>query len=279
MLGLGLGIPFDLLVICLNALSVMRPTRVLAIATNVFREVIRDRVLYLLVLFGLVMAAASRLLPEVSSVAAEKILVDLGLAAIAILGVGVAVFVGTGLINKEIEKRTVLVLLAKPMGRGEFIVGKHLGLSAVLAVLVGAMGLIFFALMALSRITVPMGTIGVALGFELLQLVLLTAIALTFGVATSSLLATMLSLGLYLIGNLSPDLVKLAKLTQNESLQQVIHSLYLVLPDFSRLNLRNEAVYGVLPPLPELLTSGLYGLLYTGLCLGMATVLFSRREF
>jgi Cu-processing system permease protein len=257
----------------------MRPARVFAIATNVFREVIRDRVLYLLVLFGLLMTGTSRLLPEVSSVASDKILVDLGLAAIAVLGVVVAVFVGTGLINKEIEKRTVLVLLAKPMGRGEFIVGKHLGLSAVLAVLVGGMGVMFFVFMALNHITVPMVTIVGALGFEFLQLVLLTAIALTFGVAMSSLLATLLSLGLYLIGNLSPDLVKLAKLTQNEGLQQMIHSLYLVLPDFSRLNFRNEAVYGLLPPAPELLTSGLYALFYTSLCLGLATLLFARREF
>lgn len=253
--------------------------RIGVIAANVFREVIRDRVLYLLGLFALLLVGASRLLPEVASVAANKILVDVGLAAIALLGVIVAVFVGTGLVNKEIEKRTVLVLVAKPMSRAELIVGKHWGLSAVLLVLVAAMGGIYFAVLGVSQIAVPVGSIVVALGFTWLELSLLTAIALVFGVSTSSLLATLLSLGMYLIGNLSPDLVKLAKITDNPGLQQVVQGLYLVLPDFSRLNWRNDAVYGILPPFQELVINGVYAVLYAVFLLVVASFIFQRREF
>ncbi|MEL6385042.1 MAG: ABC transporter permease subunit, partial [Cyanobacteria bacterium J06626_18] len=113
----------------------MSLSRVWVIASNVFKEVIRDRVLYLIVLYAVLLFAVSGLLPEVAAGAQDKITLDLGLAGIHLLGLIVTVFVGTSLINKEIEKRTVLVLIAKPVSRLEFIIGKHLGLSAVLAVL------------------------------------------------------------------------------------------------------------------------------------------------
>ena len=110
--------------------------RIWAIATNGFREVIRDRILYLIGLFALLMIAAAQLLPQVAATTENKILLDFGLASASFLGVIVAIFVGTSLINKEIEKRTVLVLIPKPVSRAEFIIGKHLGLSGVLGVLV-----------------------------------------------------------------------------------------------------------------------------------------------
>ena len=114
--------------------------RIWAIAANSFREVIRDRILYFIGFFALLMAFAWRLLPEIAVGTHEKIFLDLGLAAIGLLGVIVAVFVGTGLINKEIDKRTILVLIPKPLSRAEFILGKHLGLSGVLAVMLGNVG-------------------------------------------------------------------------------------------------------------------------------------------
>jgi len=118
--------------------------RIFVIATNVFREVVRDRILYIIGFYGILLAAAIRLLPEVAATTEDKIFLDFGLAAMSLLGLIVAVFVGTGLVNKEIEKRTVLVLIAKPISRGEFT-GKHLGLSAVLALLVAAMTAIYLA--------------------------------------------------------------------------------------------------------------------------------------
>jgi ABC-type transport system involved in multi-copper enzyme maturation permease subunit len=129
-------------------------SRIVVIARNVFLEVIRDRILYLIAIFALVMVAASFLLPEVSAGAQDKITLDLGLAGIHLLSVIVAVFVGTGLVNKEIEKRTVLVLIAKPVSRAEFLIGKHLGLSAVLAVLIAALAAIFLAVVAVNGIRV-----------------------------------------------------------------------------------------------------------------------------
>jgi ABC-type transport system involved in multi-copper enzyme maturation permease subunit len=259
----------------------VRLGRILVVAVNVFREVIRDRVLYLIGVFALLFVAAAALLPEVAAGTEDKILQDLGLAAIALLSLVIAVFVGTGLVNKEIEKRTVFVLIAKPISRVEFIVGKHLGLTVVLAVLVAAMMLIYLAVLSFYQVPYPLGSTLLAAVYLLLELSLITAVAILFGVFTSSLLATLLTFAVYLMGHFSQDLVELGNLSENPGIQRVTQALYLVLPDLSRLNLKNQAIYGsaaLSAPL-ELLSHAAYGLLYTVLLLAIASLLFSRREF
>jgi ABC-type transport system involved in multi-copper enzyme maturation permease subunit len=257
----------------------MNVGRIWAVASNGFREVIRDRVLYLIGFFALLLIIAMRLLPELATTTSDKMVIDFGLAAIEILGAIVAVFVGTGLINKEIEKRTVLVLIAKPLSRAEFILGKHLGLSGVLGVLVFTMAVIYLVVLSLGKIDYPIGSILLSNLFLFLELCLITAVALVFGVFTSSLLATMLSFGVYLMGNLSRDLVELGNLSKNSTIQAMTEGLYLVLPDLSRLNLKNEAVYGILPSAMTLLSNGVYALFYTTILLAIAILLFSRRQF
>ncbi|WP_017297007.1 ABC transporter permease [Nodosilinea nodulosa] len=256
-------------------------SRVGVIAHTVFLEVIRDRILYLVALFALLMVMARLLLPGIAAGAENKMLIDLGLAAIHLLSVVVAVFVGTGLINKEIEKRTVLVLIAKPVSRAEFIVGKHLGLTAVLAVLIAALGLVFLLVLGASGVSLSLGSILIALGFMTLEAALLVAVAILFGVFTSSLLATLLTFAVYLMGHLSKDMVAFGQLSDSPAVQRLTNTLYLVLPDLERLNLRNTAAYGMelLPSVTVLLGHALYGVLYTGLLLAIASLIFSRRQF
>ncbi len=253
--------------------------QVWTIASNGFREVIRDRILYLIGFFALLLVLAWRILPEVAATTENKMLIDFGLAGIDVLGVVVAIFVSTGLINKEIEKRTVLILIPKPVNRAQFIIGKHLGVSAVLAVLIVAMTTIYLILLSFSRINYPLGSILISTLYLFLQLSLIAAVGLLFGVFTSSLLAALLSFGIYFMGNLSPDLVELGNLSRNSNIQALTQGLYLVLPDLSRLNLKNDAVYGLLPSPLTLLANGLYGLFYTVLVLAIAILIFSRREF
>jgi ABC-type transport system involved in multi-copper enzyme maturation permease subunit len=253
--------------------------RILVIIANVFREVIRDRVLYLVAIFAIFFVACTRLLPEVAAGTEDKMLLDVGLAAMSLLGLVIAVFIGTGLVNKEIEKRTVLVLIAKPISRIEFIVGKHLGLSAVLIVLVAAMTALYMAILSFSQVSYPIGSILVSSIYLFLQLSLITAVAIAFGVFTSSILATLLTFAVYLMGNFTRDLVALGKLSKNPAIENITRYLYLVLPDLSRLDLKNQAVYGQLPSIDVLLANAVYGMLYTILLLAIATLIFSRREF
>jgi ABC-type transport system involved in multi-copper enzyme maturation permease subunit len=253
--------------------------RIWAVASNTFREVMRDRIFFILVFYAVLMVAASRLLPEIAAGAHEKIITDVGPAIASILGVVVAVFVGTNLINKEIEKRTVFVLVTKPINSAEFIFGKHLGLSAVLAILVAGMSVIYLLMLKFSQIEFQLLPLILTSGFLFLELSLITAAALLFGVFTSSILATLLTFSLYIVGHLSEGMVKLAGVTKNPSFQKMTDNLYLVLPDLSRLDLKNDAVYGVVPTADVLWINAGYAIVYTVALLVVTTVVFSRREF
>ena len=257
----------------------MNPVRIGVIAHNVFREVIRDRILYLVGIFALFLLSANYILPEVASIATHKILMDSGLAAIALISLLVTIFVGTGLINKEIEKRTMIVLMAKPVSRTELILGKHLGLTAVVSLLVTIMVVLLVAALSWNQVDYSITAIVLTNLFLILQLSLLVAIALLFGVSTSSLLANLLTFGAFLVGQFSPDLLRLIKLTENETLQRLAKYLYLVLPDLSRLNYRTVAVYDALPDTTTLVLNAGYGILYTLVMLSLTLFIFSRRQF
>lgn len=250
-------------------------------ATNVFWEVVRDRILYVIGFYALMLVTAVRFLPEVAATTEDKMFLDLGLAAMEILSLLAAVFIGTGLVNKEIEKRTVLVLIAKPISRTDFIASKHLGLSAVLALLIATMTAIYLSLLSFQNISYSSISITLAAIFLFLEMSLIAAAAITFGVFTSSVLATMLTFAVYLMGHLSPDILKLGRLSNNPSVERITQGLYLFLPDLSRLDLKNGAVYGseLLPNLTTLIANAGYGLLYTILLLAIATLIFSRRQF
>lgn len=255
-------------------------TRVAVIAANVFREVFRERALYLLGFYAVALLLASRLLPELSAgMTDRKILSDVGLAGMHILGLVLAVFVGTNLVNKEIEKRTLLVLMAKPVSRTEFLVGKHVGLSAVIAVLLAAMTAVYIMLMEALKVSYSVKATVVAVSFMGLLLSLMCAVAIGFGSMMSSLLATLMTVAVYFVGTLSGDVVALGKLTQNPTIERMTQIFYLVVPDFSRLDLKNQAVYNILPSSDQLLQNAGYGLLYIVLVLTVSSLLFSAREF
>jgi ABC-type transport system involved in multi-copper enzyme maturation permease subunit len=253
--------------------------RIWAIAANGFREVIRDRILYFIGFFALLMAFALRLLPEIAVGTHQKIFLDLGLAAIGLLGVMVAVFVGTGLINKEIDKRTILVLIPKPLSRAEFILGKHLGLSGVLAVMLGVMLVIYLLMLLGMKVSFQPLPLIVSVFYLGLELILIAAVAIAFGVFTSSIIATLMTFGVYLMGHISKDLIQLGIISKNPNILAITKNIYLILPDLERLNFRNEAVYGLLPSADVLIANALYSLVYTGLLLGISILIFSRRQF
>ena len=257
----------------------MSIVRIWAIALNGFREVIRDRILYVLAFFAIFQAGAMRFLPAISAGAHRKIFLDLGLASIALLSSVIAIFVGTGLINKEIEKHTVLVLIPKPISNSEMIVGKHLGLTAVLAVIVAVMTLALLAFLSLADVSYSLGPLLVSQLFLLIELALLVAVALTLGCFTSSTLATLLSFGVYIMGHLSKDILELGKISSNATVEQVTRILYLILPNLERFNLKNEIVYSILPSTSDLLINAAYGAAYTTFLLAIAILLFSKRQF
>jgi ABC-type transport system involved in multi-copper enzyme maturation permease subunit len=262
-----------------QTISKMSLIRIWAVSSNVFREVVRDRILFVIGFYAVLMLAACHILPEISGPVQEKILLDFGTASSSLLGVVIAIFVGTNLINKEIEKRTVFVIITKPVSSLEFILGKHLGLSAVLAILVAGMTVIYLVMLSFARVNYELVPLLLTQFFLFIELALLTAAALLFSVFTSSILAILLTSSLYLVGHLSEGMVKLAGITKNPGFQQLTDNLYLILPDLSRLDLKNDAVYGLIPQADTLFLNFGYAVIYTAVLLMLTTLIFSRRQF
>lgn len=259
----------------------MNVNRIIAVSNNSFREVVRDRIFYIIGFYTVILGIAVSLLPQLAAATEDKMFLDLGLAVMSTLGLIIAVFLGTGLVSKEIEKRTILMLIAKPVSRNEFIIGKYLGLSTVLALLITAMTIIYTIFLEVNNISYSAVSIAINAIFLILQLSLISAIAITFGVFTGSILATALTFAVYLMGNITQDLLKQARTSENPGLEQITQGLYLVLPDLSRLDLKNEAVYGLsaLPDTTTLITNAGYCLLYSAMLLAIAALIFSRKEF
>ncbi|MBD2137724.1 ABC transporter permease subunit [Anabaena sp. FACHB-1237] len=259
----------------------MNVMRTFVMGKNVFKEVIRDRIVYIIGFYAIILAVAFHAIPEFSATSADKIFLDFGLATMNIIGLIVAIFIGTGLVNKEIEKRTILVLIAKPISRSEFIASKYFGLSAVITVLITAMTIIYVGFLLIGKISYPFTSILLAVLFLILQLSLITAVAVALGVFTSSLIATALTFAVYLMGTITKDLVALGKLSGSQGIMQMTQGLYLILPDLSRLDLKNDAVYGIqaLPDFMTLTINAGYGLIYSFMLLALAILIFLKREF
>jgi Cu-processing system permease protein len=248
------------------------------IAWNTFRENLRDKILYNLLFFALLVIGLSVLLGDFTIAEQKKIVTDMGLAAINLVGVIIAIFVGIGLVSKEIERRTVYTIMARPIRRASFIVGKYLGLGLTLLVNVLVMLVVFLVTLWMDQAPIH-GTLLQAVQLIFIELLVVTAVALLFSTFTSSTLSAILTLALYVIGHLTADLKGLAAKSQSETVKAVIAGLYYLCPNLEVLNIKGQAAQGVTVSLSyELLASG-YGLAYAALLISAACMVFQRRDF
>jgi len=255
--------------------------RITAIARNAFREAVRDRVLYNLVLFVLLLTAASIFIGELSGGQERKVIVDLGLSAMLLFGVFIAIFVGVGLVYKEIERRTIYAVFSKPVGRGEFLVGKYLGLCLTLLVnvLVMAVG-VSLALLYVNGGWDPLiPTIWPAVLLIYIELMLLTAVALLFSSFSSPALSALLTFLVFVIGHFSADLKALAASMGSDSARGLFTGLYYVLPNLANYSFITPAAHGHAPAAGFVFAAALYALVYITVILAAATLVFSRRNF
>jgi ABC-type transport system involved in multi-copper enzyme maturation permease subunit len=255
--------------------------RMSAIARNTFREAVRDRVLYNLVLFVLLLTAASIFIGELSGGQERKIIVDLGLSAMLLFGMFIAIFVGVGLVYKEIERRTIYAVFSKPVGRGEFLIGKYLGLCLTLLVNVLVMGVgVSLALLYVSRGWDPLlPKLWPAVFLIYLELMLLTAVALLFSSFSSPALSALLTFLTFVIGHFSTDLKTLASALGSTGARWLFTALYYLLPNLSNYSFITPAAHGHTPPAGFVLATALYALVYISVILAAATLIFSRRNF
>ena len=248
------------------------------IALNTFKEAKRDRVLYLLFFFAAVCIVFSRVLAILTVGDRVKIIKDVGLASISLFGVLMAILMGTGLVYKEIDKKTIFTLLSKPIHRAQFILGKYLGLVLTLFIMTVLMAAIFLAVLFFHtfRVEWPMLT---AILFIFLELMLITAVAILFSTFSTPILSSIFSLSFYLIGHLSWGLETLIKKMKTGTGRTLARALYTFLPDLENFNFKTEVVHGLPIPPKIFVYSTLYGVFYAAFILGLAIWVFRKRDF
>lgn len=252
--------------------------RIAIIALNTFRETLRDKILYNLVFFGLLLIGSSVLLSTLTMGEQAKIIQDLGLASIELFGTFIAIFVGIGLVSKEIEKRTIYSIIAKPIPRYLFLLGKYSGLALTLLVNIAIMAAGFFLTLVVSGVGLDPALLK-AIGLIFVELLVITSVAIMFSTFTTPTLSATFTLAIYVIGHLTDDLRILGGKLQNDLTKGVLDGLYYVLPNLDFFNVKGEAVHGI-PIKPSYLVSTVaYGVAYSAAVLVLACLIFQRRDF
>ncbi len=253
--------------------------RIGVIAFNTFREAVRDRVLYNLIVFALIMIGASLLLGQITIGVERQLLINLGLTSISIFGMLIAIFIGIGLVSKEIDKRTLYTMLTRPVRRWEFILGKFFGLVITLVVNAAFMTIGFFiALLYLMHGFQRSDlSILVAIYFILLQLMIVTAIALVFSSFSTPIESAVLTFAFFVVGSFSEDLRGFAEAAKGTSHYFALGMSYII-PNFSALNVIAPVAHGN-PVSPQLvLVNSLYAFTYAGAAVCLASLIFQNRN-
>ena len=251
-----------------------------AVALNTFREAVRDRVLYNLVFFALLMMAAAIAVGQISVGIEQTVIVSLGLSAISVIGLLISIFIGVALVSKEMDKRTLYALLAKPVWRWEFLLGKFAGLVLTLAVNTAAMalGLLLVMIYVKHALERSDAVVLVAVYFILLKLALIVALALLFSCFTTPLLAILFTVGLYIVGLYVQELRNLPVEVMSPAMSAFTKWLSYLLPNFENFNVMAMAAHGRAVPGSLILQNTLYTVVYCTIVLTAAAVVFSRRD-
>lgn len=252
---------------------------ILTIARNTFRESVRDRILYNLVLFVLLITGAAIFLGELTGGKEARTIVNFGLSAMLLFGAFIAIFVGVALVSKEIEKRTVYAIFSKPVRRGEFIVGKYLGLCLTLLVNVLVMGGgVSLALLYVGDASLAVSIWG-AIYLIYLELAILTAIATLFSSFSSPALSALLTFFIFIIGHFSASLRDFAQNLDSSAAKIFFEFLYYFLPNLSFFSFITNAANNGFPSAATLGGAFLYAVVYISILLTAAVMIFSRRNF
>lgn len=251
--------------------------RILAVAMNTFRESVRDKVLYVLLLFAAVTILSSKALGYISVGQDIKIIVDISLASVSIFGALIAVFVGTNLVYKEVDKRTIYTILSRPLWRYEFILGKYFGLALLITVVT----VVMTAISAIYVLTLG-GNVGSTFFLAALliywKLLLVTALSVLLSTVTAPILGAIIVFSCYVLGHATGILVDLPNQLDGTVVQKVMTGIYYVIPNLSNFDIRAEAANGVEVAGAYIVWALAYGTMYTVLFLTLAALAFENKD-
>ena len=254
--------------------------RILSIASNTFRETIRNKILYAIIAFALFVIGLTFFLADLSLGDFARIIADIGLASIHVFGVIMAIFLGITLVSNEVDRKTIYIILSKPVRRHEFILGKALGLSITLALTTLAMAAVLFVIHVTYKFggKPEPGIIIASIGIYM-ELVLLTCLATFFSTFTTPVLSAIFTISLFLLGHLTGYLYSVADQSKVAAMKWGGRALFYLLPNLEIFNWKNEVVYERLRSVSVLGWSAGYLLCYAAFILLFSCLLFARKDF
>lgn len=248
-----------------------------AVAMNTFRETVRDRIFYIVAIFGLILIGSSAVLSPLTIGAQGKIVADVGLSSMSLFGLLVVLLVGSSMLRKELEKRTLTTILTKPITRGQYLCGKFCGLTVTMLCMLVVMSLIFLVIMLACRVT-PHPRFLAAFYLIFLELTLINAAVLLFSTFVSPTLAAVFTLCLFVIGHLSESIMNFGRIMGSVWQAQISKVVYYLIPNLEVFNIRGAVVHGQPVVLSHLVLATLYCLVYVLLFMLLASVIFARKE-
>lgn len=252
--------------------------RIRVLAANTVLEAIRSKVLFTLLFFALIMIASGLLVGTLSYVDSNRIVQDVGLASIRLFGTAIAIFLGVGLIFKEVERRTIHTILSKPTSRSEFLLGKYCGLVVTVWMQVVLMAAVFAVISKVSG--APFGVDYIAvIGLIMLELAVVVALATLFSSFSTPMLSSMFTLGIVMVGQLSRDMLEIGAKSESVGMQLMIKYTYRVVPDLAAFDLTLPVTHGIAITRDQIIYPLVYGSGYLALVLMLACWIFSRRDF
>jgi len=247
------------------------------LAVSTFRETVRDRIFYLVAVFGFVMLVSTAVVSPLTIGAQGKIMSDVGLAAMTVFGLLVVVFVGSNMVRKEMEKGTILTILSKPVSRRQYLWGKFLGLSMTQISMIAVMGVLFLLMTFISPGEFSFRYLP-AIYMTFLEMILITAVVVLFSTCVSPILSAVLTMGVFIIGHLSESIRDFGIMQGSPLEAKISQVVYYVVPNLEMFNVRGMVVHGATVGMDHLFMATLYGLAYSGMLLILAGSVFARRE-
>jgi len=254
--------------------------RILSIAANTFRETIRNKILYAILAFALIVIGLTFFLADLSVGDFARIIADVGLASIHLFGVIMAVFLGINLVSNEVDRKTIYILLSKPVRRFEFIFGKTLGLGVTLLLTTLAMASVLFLVHLSYRYggRAEPGIFIASVGIYM-ELLLLICLATLFSTFTTPVLSAIFTLSLFLVGHVTDYLNILGERSQTAGVRWGSRFIFYLLPNLENFNWKNEVAYGGVKSFSIIGWAAGYLAAYAACVLCLACFLFARKDF
>jgi ABC-type transport system involved in multi-copper enzyme maturation permease subunit len=251
--------------------------RILAVAGNTFREAVRDKVLYVLLFFAVVVILGSRALGWISVGQDLKIVKDFCLASMSVFGALIAIFVGTSLLYKEIDKKTLYTIISQPMHRYEFVLGKYLGLVALLALALGGMTALSTAYVLVLGGKLNLIFFQAAL-LNFWKLLLVTALAVLLSALTSPILGAILVFCAYVFGHATGVFLDLPPQFDGSLTKHFFEAIYYCVPNLDNFNLHSQAANDIPVSLAYTAWALAYGAAYSAVLLILACLAFEGKD-